>query len=329
MAFRALPPLVISMLASHRHRLRHFLWHAVRGAWNDPRLTPDVRAFITAKGWAPPDGRAPFASDGTLILDNFAGEDFLYMHRQMIREVNDLLAQNGEQPLDAWREIPKPASAELPVPPPWAYADPDATPQQNQAAEARLKSVKSAGYFADTLAVWERFYTHPATLRRLSLGAYGNLLEMTIHNNLHMRWASEPVGYMPSPNLEDTAAIDARWDQPDYDYMGDTYSSHVNAAFWYLHGWIDQCVDRWQAANGVDEVAWRGTWTGKLEEPWQPGAALVITPKTRAAALETVGLAAGDHHHHDDGDVAEMEEIVKRLGGCRVVRNLYDLLFEP
>ncbi|MGO7133495.1 hypothetical protein AB9E06_21825 [Rhizobium leguminosarum] len=39
MAIRVLPSQIIAMLAPRRHRLRNFLWHAVRGAWNNPQLT--------------------------------------------------------------------------------------------------------------------------------------------------------------------------------------------------------------------------------------------------------------------------------------------------
>ncbi|NBJ10931.1 hypothetical protein [Microvirga arsenatis] len=332
MALRQLPAVVVTMLASRRHRLRHFLWHAIRGAWNDPDLTPEVKQFIRDKGWAPPNDRVPFDAADKLILDNYSGEDFLYMHRQMIREVNNLLAQLGEPPLDRWQEIPKPGEEpDFEVPPAWAYADPAGTEEQNAAATERLQRVKSDAYSHNPLAVWEAFYTHPANLTRLSLGAYGNLLETTIHNNLHMRWAQEPVGYMPSPNLEDTSSIDTRWDQPDYDYLGDTYSSHVNAVFWYLHGWVDACIDRWAAANNVVEISWVGTWTGKLEDGWSHGQPQALTLAIQREAFIAHGMTMPGHahgHDHRDHDIADMEEIVRRLGSCRVIRNFYDLLQE-
>lgn len=220
MAIRSLPPVIVTMLSSRRHRLRHFLWHAVRGAWNDPQLTPEVKQFIREKGWAPPNDRAPFDARGKLILDNYSGEDFLYMHRQMIKEVNELLAQMGEPPISRWGKIPKPGENSDFLPPPaWNYADPSQDDATNAVMTSRLQNVKSDEYFKHTLSIWEEFYSNTLNLRRISLGAYGNLLEMTIHNNLHMRWASEPVGYMPSPNFDDTRIIDPRWDRYDYDYL--------------------------------------------------------------------------------------------------------------
>ena len=342
MAVRVLPTPIVTMLAGRRHRLRHFLWHAIRGAWNSPELTPEVRQFITDKGWAPPDGRAPFDANRRLILDNHSGEDFLYMHRQMIAEVNQLLAGLGEPPLQAWASIPTPGqNNDFPLPPAWTYADPAETEEGNAFMTERLKRVKSDEYYRDTIAVWESFYTNPSNLTRLSLGAFGNMLEMTVHNNLHMRWASEPLGYMPSPNLQNTADIEKKWDDPKYDYLGDTYSSHVNGVFWYLHGWVDRCIDLWARANRVTDIQWKGTWAGKLEDDWQPGQPQVITRAMRLDALKKHAMPAdalgislfkggghGGHGGHGDADVRDMEEIVRKLGSCRVIRNFYDVLRE-
>lgn len=325
MTIRTLPQQVVAMLASRRHRLRHFLWHAIRGAWNDPELTSDVKQFIRDKGWGLPNDRAPFDAAGKLLLDNYSGEDFLYMHRQMIREVNDLLVQMGEPQLDVWAGIPRPnENPDFAVPPAWDYADPLRDAAANARMSARLRSVKSDAYARDPIGAWEAFYTNPSNLGRLSLGALGNLLEMTLHNNLHMRWASAPLGYMPSPNLEDTTGIDTRWDSLDYDYLGDTYSSHVNPVFWYLHGWVDSCIDRWAAVNAVVDIPWIGTWTGKLEDGWSHG-----QPEALTSAVREDVLSGHGGHGHGDHDLADMEEIVLKLGSCRVIRNFYDLLLDP
>ncbi|SEI12116.1 hypothetical protein SAMN05216228_102419 [Rhizobium tibeticum] len=326
MAIRVLPSQIIEMLASRRHRLRHFLWHAVRGAWNNPQLTDEVKAFIRDKGWAPPNDRVPLDAERKLILDNHSGEDFLYMHRQMIKEVGELLEQLGEQPLTSWRSIPKPGEhPDFALPPAWTYNDPSESAATNAAMTARLQRVKSDAYFRDTIATWESFYTNPANLAQLSLGALGNLLEMTIHNNLHMRWASVPIGYMPSPNFEDTRDIDPKWDAASYDYLGDTYSSHVNPIFWYLHGWVNSCIDRWATANRVSEIAWIGTWTGKLEDGWTHGAPEALTASVRREAMGGRGHGHAGHEQ-DDEDIREMEAIVRKLGSCKVVRNFYDVL---
>jgi hypothetical protein len=39
-----------------------------------------------------------------------------------------------------------------------------------------------------------------------------------------------------------------------------------NSIFWKLHGWIDDRIEDWKAANGVtEEPHWVGTWMGKME----------------------------------------------------------------
>jgi hypothetical protein len=111
-----------------------------------------------------------------------------------------------------------------------------------------------------------------ARLRKLTLGQLGSLLEFTVHNSLHNRSASEPIGYRPD-GANPGESVDPKWDSPDYDYLGDTYSSHVNPVFWFLHGWVDTSIDRWFYANRVKASEYRrtGRWIGKLEAGVNPG----------------------------------------------------------
>jgi hypothetical protein len=106
-----------------------------------------------------------------------------------------------------------------------------------------------------------------------TLGELGSRLEFSIHNALHMRWSSQPT--MNRPDADPTqpdATIPTAFDDPSYDFLGDTYSSHVNYIFWKLHGWIDNRIEDWKAANGVTgEPHWVGTWMGKMEMPSMPG----------------------------------------------------------
>ena len=76
------------------------------------------------------------------------------------------------------------------------------------------------------------------------------MIEMTIHNAMHLRWAA-CFGLHSSRPLQPTGEVDptkgevieARWDDTRYDFLGDTYSSHVNPIFWKLHGWIDDRIE--------------------------------------------------------------------------------------
>ena len=63
-----------------------------------------------------------------------------------------------------------------------------------------------------------------------------------------------------------------------YDWLNDTYGSHVNIHFWKLHGLVDQIVDKWLAPNGYTAIAqdcngnpkcyqWQGTWVGDNVPP--------------------------------------------------------------
>lgn len=133
---------------------------------------PTRRGLVRARGWTPPNDRAPFDRDGHLILDNYAGEDFLSMHRQMIAEVNELLHHHGEPPIARWEQIPHPGDSEFPVPPAWQYADPQLTPEQNQQRTAGLRRAKSDEFFRDVLAVWEKYYGQARILSALSLGPW-------------------------------------------------------------------------------------------------------------------------------------------------------------
>ena len=47
---------------------------------------------------------------------------------------------------------------------------------------------------------------------------------------MHIRWSEESkVGYMTEPKLGDP--IDDVWNQPEYNWLGDEYSAHVNSVF--------------------------------------------------------------------------------------------------
>lgn len=243
-------------------RLRHELWHFVRAVWNNPGFPDEGRDILRDLGWDLPDDRAPFSDTGHLLLDNHSGEDFLFMHREMIAMTDRALAAANEPSISRWSEVPEPGDSDFPVPPVWQYKDPEQNDEDNDATTRFLESVKSDEYFEQTMQVRERFLTNPSNLRRLSLGALGNIAEMTIHNMMHMRWSTDPERYRRGINLGDPTGGDPSWDELSYDYLGDTYSSHVNPHFWYLHGWIDDLIDLWADTNRVTEIDWTGKWVG-------------------------------------------------------------------
>ena len=112
-----LPQPAIARLVSRAHRLHHFLWHEVRNRWNLPPgsgpnqggLTDEAKAGLHELGWTPP--RPALDASRRPILDNLSGEDFLYMHRQMIGRVNRQLTDIGDPDypqVSGWVRLPSP-----------------------------------------------------------------------------------------------------------------------------------------------------------------------------------------------------------------------------
>jgi len=138
--------------------------------------------------------------------------------------------------------------------------------------------MKSNRFFTVIMRNLDRWLRRPNILMQLTLGAYGNLLEMTIHNWMHMRWASVPRD--PASGKVETRGgydVDTRWDDSKNDYLGDFHSSHVNPIFWKLHSWVDDRIEDWFRAHdwvrpgaikriairGVSWFAQDGTWVLK------------------------------------------------------------------
>ena len=240
-----LPSVVTTTMAMRAERMHHYLFHEVRNNWL--RYSDSERQQLSAISWAPP--RPALDANGHALLTNNSGEDFLYMHRQMIARVNGLLAQAGFPSIVGWTSVPAPGDADYPVPPAW---DPS------------VQDVKSDDFYASRIVPWEQHYTDQHTLSQWTLGELGSRLEFSIHNAMHMRWSTQPP--MIRPDADPTQP------DPSYDFLGDTYSSHVNSIFWKLHGWIDTRIEDWKAANGVTgEPHWVGTWIGHMDMQPMPG----------------------------------------------------------
>jgi hypothetical protein len=317
----ALLPEAVSMLASKLHRLRHTVWHLTRNVWWSP-LDDNDRARISELGWG--FARPPFTTEGALDLTNGAGEDFLFMHRRMIRMVGDIYQAAGLPPIQTWAAIPgpntaqfsyverddpsdpgrltyryDPASSGYMVPP----ADQLFLDQFDEASRDVLRFQKSSAYFRAVMGQLQRVFRSPRHLASLSLGALGNLLEFTIHNQMHMRWAS--VSRVPAtgePAVRDTFDTSDAWDDPRYDYLGDFYSSHVNPVFWRLHGWVDDRIEDWFRAH---EAAHPGAVERRelYHVNW-------FKPGPWVAAPDPFDWP-GDDHHGDDQAAQVMLEVLE------------------
>jgi hypothetical protein len=251
-----LPQPVIAMMAKRAMRQHHYLWHTVRNNWL--HFPEDVKDVFRGLGWEPP--RPAVDANGNPKETNDSGEDFLFMHRQMIEEVNQKLAELKvpDYPrVEGWAKIPAPGDPDYPVPPAFDTGNPDFNDS--------LQTVKSDQFYNQRIKPREKRYTDPAKLKQLTLGQLGSQIEFSIHNWLHMRFCSQITEFRPDPDPHHPTAIPKKWDKPSYDWLGDFYSSHVNPLFWKLHGWVDARIDDWAKANGVHgPIPWKGTWVGKM-----------------------------------------------------------------
>ena len=316
MSAPTLPHAVILMHAKRERRMHHFLWHQTRNMWLF--WDEDTRSKIRALGWEPPrPARRPGLNGRPeMILDNNSGEDFLYMHRQMIHTTNLKLAEVGDPnylKVEGWREIPRPDNQDYPVPPVWDTDD--------QQFNEFLENVKSREFFDTQFVPWENEYKSLEELAKMELGELGARIESTIHNMMHMRWCAEIQNFRSNVNAPNAETIDPQWDNPNYRWLGDEYSSHVNPTFWKLHGWCDDRIDDWmKAKNLTGEVSWQGTWVGKMPPHPQPES-LHSMLALRATSVDTV-MPAHDH-------TSEMEAVARIILRSGKLCHFYDKVVLP
>lgn len=217
-----LPKAVSDMLASKDMREMHYKWHLVRDNWNDiPKATQDK---LAKAGWKPP----------RLAGDPGSGKDFICMHHQMIKMVNDSLKKSGDacyKEVKGWNPIPwSPTNKAWPMPK--AAPGEDAPDYKLPAETAKYKKLV------------ETEYTKDAWLKKQSIDSLGLEFERGIHGWMHMHWSGTGKDEPADPMKCTTA------DSP-CDWLGSPYTAHVNPVFWKLHGWIEAEAERVAALNGT------------------------------------------------------------------------------
>jgi len=309
-----LPIQITNMMASHEHRLHHYLWHQVRNSWWD--YSDTERNEIKQLGWEPP--RPAYVRNSNprqLNVTNNSGEDFLYMHRVMIASVNkrlrEILDPNYTK-VEGWKNIPIPNDTVFPVPATWDTGDQD--------LNNYIINVKSDNFYSQRLKPLEDQFTDQTYLKSITLSELGTRIEFTIHNWLHMRFCSMVAEFRPDPETFSTS-IDPKWDVPSYDWLGDTYSSHVNSTFWKLHGWVDDRIEDWSKANNViGEINWIGKWTGDM--PGHPAThSLQFILSIDAKKEITKEHTGHDHDHH-----MKMMKVLKIINKSGICSHFYDNL---
>lgn len=276
-------------MGSLQHRLHHQLWHASRDEWAG--LSNARRSLLRELGWQPGPKEAERNATGPGRYSNGAGEDFLFMHRQMIDQVRAI------ESIASWRSVPGTSALASfaqdfeahQVGNPDGFALPDAwiVPGDPDTSHWLHELRRTSTLYGRFLA-WEAKYTDPVYLGGVTLGEMGARIEATIHNWMHMRWASMPRDPDTGEAIPEGRApldFDDKWSEPEYDYLGETFSSHVNPIFWRLHGWVDDRIDDWFRAHETahpgevkrmdkNGVKWfePGIWV-QVPNPWAgPGA---------------------------------------------------------
>lgn len=250
----ALPPAVRDVFASRSHRLHHALWHGLRDIWNKSDTSEDSKKAIENLNWSPPRPAIRYVSGGWMPeTTNGSGVDFLFMHREMIAEFDKEMVKVSENPNVGWGVVPEPGRPEdeypgMGVPPEWDL------PEKLKWLQRRFAALKSDEFYWSRLRWWDREFHNHVYLRTLTLGQLGSLLETSIHNDMHMRWAATPIDPVTGQKLALGRLphdIDEKWDGPNYDFLGETYSSHVNPIFWRLHKWVDSIIEEWFMAHDI------------------------------------------------------------------------------
>ncbi|NVZ26524.1 PvdJ/PvdD/PvdP-like protein [Pseudomonas gingeri] len=292
---------LLASLVSPEHRLFHQLWHATRDKWHT--LSEDKRNGLRGIGWQPGPRDKERDARGPRKDRNGSGIDFFFMHRHMLR------AARQYQALPSWTRFPQP-QPELErdragfaryfdnhdgwsVPPTWLAEDDDDYSKW-------VGDIKSAETYHSNFQVWESQYGDPRYLSKLTLGQFGSELELGLHDWLHMRWASvarDPSNSAPVPMAREFMDFAPRWYEPENDFLGDPFSSHVNPVFWLFHGWIDDRIEDWFRAHErfhpgevsrleVNGVPWfaPGRWV-EVDDPW-------LGPSTHGCST-TPGLSVG------------------------------------
>ena len=96
---------VINQVMKERsHRLHHALWHAVRGGLDKNQATDVKKAF--GPSWVEFHPLCPSPQqDADKESYNPAGEDFLYMHREMIGMLRKKLIEAKLECISGWRNL--------------------------------------------------------------------------------------------------------------------------------------------------------------------------------------------------------------------------------
>jgi hypothetical protein len=247
------------VMGSREHRLHHALWHAARGGLRASEVAQLTNAF--GPTWQEARPLCPSPRDASSSTYNPVGEDFLYMHRTMISMLQAAFIEAGLPCVKGWDHVPSLAE--------FAPPDSDREGAKSDQALVRLKE-------------WDEAFRNPEWLKTKTLSQVGWALENTLHNNLHMRFATTnpPRGYTDAAPIGFDGKFPYEWtyDRPAYNWLADPYGAALNPTFWKIHGYVDSIIDRWLEANRFTSIAdechglascyeWKGKWLAEVSLP--------------------------------------------------------------
>ena len=139
----------------------------------EARLTPIAATPVEMVTTAPHPARD---SAGELIRGKGAGKDFLYMHRQMVLHVNEMLNDLGQPAISAW--VSPPRFDDKAFPPAMDYRLPDSM-YRSKDDKVWTEMIASS---AEAL--------RPENLRRVTIDELGTDIEYGIHAGMHERFGA-------------------------------------------------------------------------------------------------------------------------------------------
>lgn len=249
---------VVPFLAEPRHRDWHFRWHSIRreisadGINNFPPDRKTLEAW-KADGWI--DGDIDKFVEDHRIGGRLSGEDFFFMHRQMIKMLQIEQSNAGIPCWAPWRELPNNVKD-----PKWPV------PKSTHSPKPEL--VKQDQRELNELIEISRDLRRPEYLRTVSLSEFGTKVEALLHGKLHTFYSWPTQGCQNNETDNSVKCDDLTHDR----------TAHLNKYFWKLHGHIDQMLGDWLKANGKETIAldcrkaknpatcqqWSGIWLGAL-----------------------------------------------------------------
>lgn len=252
-------------LADDKHRRWHHGWHLLR-----ERIDPVLKTLHAGPAGSPERRAAQAQIDdwraqGSIVGNarefsrlhcdsgGVSGEDFLYMHREMLKMAQQVLKAAGQPCIAGWKSLP--ASIDDPV---W----PVPIKPPSDASTADPKAFWQNKF--DDLKRNDRFLRDPEYLRLATLNKLAQDAELYLHNVLHLLYSD--------------AADHCKGDSdpsPACDDLNTFWAASANRHFVKIHGYIDDFTGLWLKAHGYNEIAiecagrpacyqWKGTWLGNM-----------------------------------------------------------------